>query len=135
MMRGRLRSEEGAVLVAGLLLTVAMMLVIGFAVDLGRAFIARRDLASIADQAVLTGSQAIDLPALHEGRVVLDPTLARADAMRVVGVEPGVRGSATAGDQRVSVTITRRVRTILLPLAGVSTITVSARATASPQQP
>lgn len=131
----RLRSEEGAVLVAGLLLTVVMMLVIGFAVDLGRAFIARRDLASIADQAALTGSQAIDLDALHDGRVVLDPTLARADALRVVGAEPGVRGSATAGEETVSVTVTRRVRTILLPLAGVPTITVSAQSTARPQQP
>lgn len=135
MMLGRLRSEEGAVLVAGLLLTVVMMLVIGFAVDLGRAFIARRDLASIADEAVLTGSQAVDLDALHDGRVVLDPALARADALRVVGAEPGVRGSATAGDQTVSVTVTRRVRTILLPLAGVPTITVSAQSTARPQQP
>lgn len=131
----RLRSEEGAVLVAGLLLTVVMMLVIGFAVDLGRAFIARRDLASIADEAVLTGSQAVDLDALHDGRVVLDPALARADALRVVGAEPGVRGSATAGEETVSVTVTRRVRTILLPLAGVPTITVSAQSTASPQQP
>jgi Flp pilus assembly protein TadG len=135
MMLGRLRSEEGAVLVAGLLLTIAMMLVIGFAVDVGRAFIARRDLASIADQAVLTGSQAIDLTALHDGRVVLDPARARADAMGVIGAEPGVRGSATAGDETVSVTITRRVKTILLPLAGVQTITVSAHSTASPQQP
>jgi uncharacterized membrane protein len=134
-MTRRLRSEEGAVLVAGLLLTVAMMLVIGFAVDLGRAFIARRDLVAIADQAALTGTQAIDITALHDGRVVLDPALARADAMRIVSAEPGVRGSATAGDETVSVTVTRRVRTILLPLAGVPTITVSANATASPQQP
>ena len=134
-MLDRLRSEEGAVLVAGLLLTVVMMLVIGFAVDLGRAFIARRDLASIADQAVLTGSQAVDLDALHDGRVVLDPALARADALRVVGAEPGVRGSATAGEETVSVTVTRRVRTILLPLAGVPTITVFAQSTARPQQP
>jgi uncharacterized membrane protein len=135
MTLSRLRSEEGAVLIAGLLLTITMMLVIGFAVDLGRAFIARRDLASLADQAALTGSQAIDLAALHDGRVVLDPALAQADAMRVVAAEPGAHGSATAGDQTVSITITRRVRTILLPLAGVSTITISAHATASPQQP
>jgi Flp pilus assembly protein TadG len=131
----RLRAEEGAVLVAGLLLTVAMMLVIGFAVDLGRAFIARRDLVAIADQAALTGSQAIDVRALHDGRLLLDPALARADAMRVLGVERGVRGSARAGEDSVSVTVTRPVRTILLPLAGLRTITVSARATATPQQP
>lgn len=134
-MTRQLRSEEGAVLVAGLLLTVVMMLVIGFAVDLGRAFIARRDLAAVADQAALTGSQAIDVPALHDGRLVLDAALARADAMRVIGAERGVRGSARAGEDAVSVTVTRRVQTILLPLAGLRTITVSAHATATPQQP
>lgn len=134
-MRSRLRSEDGAVLVAGLLLTIAMMLVIGFAVDIGRAFIARRDLASIADQAALTGSQAIDLPALHAGRLVLDPGLARSDAMRVIGVERAVRGSATASARAISVAVSRRVPTILLALAGVRTITVTAHATATPQQP
>lgn len=134
-MSSRLRSEHGAVLVAGLLLTVAMMLVIGFAVDLGRAFIARRDLTNVADQAALTGSQAIDLPALHAGHLQLDPTLAHADAMRVIATERGLRGSATAGAQNVTVTVTRRVPTILLALAGVRTITVSAHATATPQQP
>lgn len=134
-MSSRLRSEQGAVLVAGLLLTVAMMLVIGFAVDLGRAFIARRDLANVADQAALTGSQAIDLPALHAGHLMLDPALARTDALRVIATEPGLRGSATAGEQNVTVTVNRRVPTILLALAGVRTITVSSHATASPQQP
>jgi uncharacterized membrane protein len=134
-MSSRLRSEHGAVLVAGLLLTVTMMFVIGFAVDLGRAFIARRDLASLADQAALTGSQAVDLPALHAGRLQLDPTLARADAMRVIATERGLRGSATVGAQNVTVTVTRRVPTILLALAGVRSITVSAHATATPQQP
>ena len=134
-MSSRLRSEQGAVLVAGLLLTVAMILVIGFAVDLGRAFIARRDLANVADQAALTASQAIDLPALHAGRLMLDPALARTDAMRVIATDRGVRGSASARAQDVTVAITRRVPTILLALAGVRTITVSAHATAAPQQP
>jgi len=134
-MSRRLGSEHGAVLVAGLLLTVAMMLVIGFAVDLGRAFIARRDLADVADQAALTGSQAVDLPALHGGHLQLDPALARTDAMRVIATERGVRGNASAGTQDVTVTVTRRVPTILLALAGVRSISVSAHATATPQQP
>ena len=134
-MIGRLRSEDGAVLVGGLLLVVALTIVIGLAVDVGRAFIAHRDLASLADQAALTGSQAIDLAALHEGRVVLDPALARSDALRVVAAERGVRGSASAGADTVDVTITRRVPTMLLGLAGLRTLTVSAHATATPQQP
>lgn len=135
-MTRRLRSEDGAVLVGGLLLAVAMVIVIGLAVDLGRAFVVRRDLASIADQAALTGSEAIDIPALHEdGRVLLDPTLARTEALSVVDAEAGVRGSATASTDRVSVTVRRRVPTMLLALAGLRSLTVTADATAAPQQP
>ena len=134
-MSGRARSEDGAVLVGGLLLVVTLMLVIGLAVDVGRAFIAHRQLAAVADHAALTGSQAIDLPALHDGRVVLNPALARADALRVARTEQGVRASADAGPARVTVTVRRRVPTILLGLAGLRTLTVSAHATATPQQP
>jgi Flp pilus assembly protein TadG len=124
------------VLVGGLLLAVAMVIVIGLAVDLGHAFIVRRDLASIADQAALTGSQAIDIPALHDdGRVVLDPTRAQTEALSVVRAEAGVRGSATASTDSVSVTVSRRVPTMLLGLAGLRSLTVSADASAAPQQP
>jgi uncharacterized membrane protein len=132
----RLRSEDGTVLVSGLLLVIAMMMVIGLAVDVGRAFVAHRELAALADEAALTGSQAIDIPTLHDsGRVVLDPDLARSDAMRVVAAERGVRGTASAAPATVTVTVTRRVPTMLLGLAGMRTISVSARATATPEQP
>ncbi len=60
-MSGRLRSrfgdERGAVLVAGLLLSLALLIVIGAGVDIGHAFIVRRELVSLADDAALTGSQ------------------------------------------------------------------------------
>jgi uncharacterized membrane protein len=59
--RQRVRDEHGAVLVAGLLLTLALLIVIGAAVDIGRAFIERRELVSLADGAALSGSQALDL--------------------------------------------------------------------------
>ena len=41
--RGRLGDEDGAVLVAGLLLSLALMIVIGAGVDIGHAFIVRRE--------------------------------------------------------------------------------------------
>ena len=46
--RQRMQDERGAVLVAGLLLTLAVLIVIGAAVDIGRAFIERRELVSHA---------------------------------------------------------------------------------------
>jgi len=78
--RQGIRDERGAVLVAGLLLTLALLIVLGAAVDIGRAFIERRELVSLADQAALSGSQSVDLAALHTGRLVLDPSEARASA-------------------------------------------------------
>ncbi len=44
---------------------------IGAGVDIGHAFIVRRELVSLADDAALTGSQALDLQALHQGRLAL----------------------------------------------------------------
>ena len=61
----RLRSERGSVLIAGLLLSLALMMLLGAAVDIGHAFIVRRDLTAQADDAALAGSQALDLDALH----------------------------------------------------------------------
>ena len=44
-------------LVSGLLLSVAVLMVIGCAVDIGHAFIVRRELVAAADDAALTGAQ------------------------------------------------------------------------------
>ncbi len=131
----RLRDERGAVLVAGLLLSLALLIVIGAGVDIGHAFIVRRELVSLADDAALTGSQALDLPALHQGRLALDPEQARAAALQTLAGEPGLRGQAEANSAAVQVEIRRRVPTVLLRLVGVSTLTVGAHATAAPQEP
>jgi len=133
--RQGIRDERGAVLVAGLLLTLALLIVLGAAVDIGRAFIERRELVSLADQAALSGSQSVDLAALHTGRLVLDPSEARASATAVLASEPDVRAHATAGPASVSVEVTRKIPTVLLRLVGLSTLTVKARATAGPREP
>jgi Flp pilus assembly protein TadG len=138
-MRGRLRSrfgdERGAVLVAGLLLSLALLIVIGAGVDIGHAFIVRRELVSLADDAALTGSQALDLQALHHGRLALDPEQARTVALQALASEPGLRNQAAASTADVHVEVQRRVPTILLRLVGVSTLTVGAQATAAPREP
>jgi Flp pilus assembly protein TadG len=131
----RLGDERGAVLVAGLLLSLALLIVIGAGVDIGHAFIVRRELVSLADDAALTGSQALDLQALHQGRLALDPEQARAAARQTLASEPVVRGQANANTGDVQVDVQRRVPTILLRLVGVSTLTVRAHATAAPREP
>jgi Flp pilus assembly protein TadG len=131
----RLGDERGAVLVAGLLLSLALLIVIGAGVDIGHAFIVRRELVSLADDAALTGSQALDLEPLHQGRLALDPEQARAAALQALAGEPGLRGQAKADTAAVQVEVQQRVPTILLRLVGVSTLTVAAHATAAPREP
>lgn len=134
-LRRRLADDQGAVLIFGLLLVVALLLVIGLAVDLGRAFIVRRELAAIADDAALVGSQQLDVDALRDGRVALQPEAARAAAADVLRDEPGVRGGAYADEETVTVSVRRRVSTILLGLAKLDRLTVTADATATPRAP
>jgi len=71
-------------------------MVIGLGVDVGHAFLVRRQLTSIADDAVLSGSQAIDIPELHAGHLELEPSQARDDAMRTITANPLTTGQATA---------------------------------------
>ena len=121
-------------LIAGLLLALSLLMVIGAAVDLGQAFIVRRDLVSLADEAALAGSQAVDLEARHAGHLALEPGEARAAALAALAGEP-VRARASATEQTVSVRVERRFPTVLLRLVGLRTLTVAARATAEPREP
>lgn len=133
--RPRLRSERGSVLIGGLLLSIALVMVIGLGVDVGHAFLVRRQLTSIADDAALSGSQAIDLPELHAGHLELNPTEARTEALRTITANPSTTGQATATTGQVTVTVTRTVPTILLGIVGLHSLTISAHATAAPRQP
>ncbi len=134
-LRHRLYGERGSVLIGGLLLSLAVIMVIGLGVDVGHAFLVRRQLTSIADDAALSGSQAIDIPELHAGHLELDPSQARAEALRTITANPSTTGQATATTGQVTVTVTRTVPTILLGVVGLHSLTISAHATAAPRQP
>ncbi len=134
-LRHRLQGERGSVLIGGLLLSLAVIMVIGLGVDVGHAFLVRRQLTSIADDAALSGSQAIDIPELHAGHLELDPSQARAEALRTITANPSTTGQATATTGQVTVTVTRTVPTILLGVVGLHSLTISAHATAAPRQP
>ncbi len=134
-LRQRAQDERGAVLVAGLLLSLALLIVIGAAVDVGRAFIERRALVSLADDAALSGSQALDLDALHAGRLALSPAGAQAAALQTLAGEPDVRAQADASPAAVDVELEREIPTILLRLVGVPRLTIKAKATAEARAP
>jgi Flp pilus assembly protein TadG len=133
--RKRLGDERGSVLITGLLLTLALLMVLGAAVDIGHAFIVRRDLASLADDAALAGAQQLDQQAVHQGQLALDPPQAQAAALSALSGEPGIQAQAEASTGQVYVKVTRRFPTILLRLVGLSDLTVSAQANAAPRAP
>jgi Flp pilus assembly protein TadG len=131
----RLRSERGSVLITGLLLTLALLMVLGAAVDIGHAFIVRRDLTSLADNAALAGAQQLNQQAIHQGQLALNPQQAQAAALATLTAAPGVQAHADATTADVHVLVTRRFPTILLRLVGLSGLTVSAQADAAPRAP
>jgi Flp pilus assembly protein TadG len=133
--RKRLGDERGSVLINGLLLTLALLMVLGAAVDIGHAFIVRRDLTSLADNAALAGAQQLDQQAVHAGQLALDPSQAQAAALSALSGEPGIQAQAEASTGQVYVKVTRRFPTILLRLVGLSDLTVSAQANAAPRAP
>jgi uncharacterized membrane protein len=116
-------------------MSLALLIVIGAAVDIGRVFIERRELVSLADGAALSGSQALDVDALHAGQLVLDPSEAQATALGVLAAEPELRAHASASSSSVSVEVERTIPTLLLRLVGLRTLTVKAQATAEPRTP
>jgi len=131
----RVGGERGSVLITGLLLSIMLMMIIGAAVDIGHAFIVRRELVSIADGAALTGSQALSQEALHAGTLQLEPGQARAAALGAIAPVSGESAQASATTGTVTVRVQRRFPTILLRLVGLDTLTVSANATAAPRKP
>jgi Flp pilus assembly protein TadG len=131
----RLSCERGSVLIAGLLLTIALLMLLGAAVDLGHAFIVRRDLTAQADDAALAGSQALNLDALHQGQLALDPQQAQTIALQAITDSPDLQASAVASTGGVTVHLQEQIPTVLLRLVGLSTLTVAAQATAAPRTP
>lgn len=122
-------------LITGLLLTVALLMVLGAAVDIGRAFIVRRDLVSIADDAALAGAQQLSLQAVHQGQLTLDPAQAQAAALAALGGDPSIQAQAQATPEQVDVRVSKRFPTVLLRLVGIADLTVSAHANATPRAP
>jgi Flp pilus assembly protein TadG len=123
------------VAITGLLLTIALLMLLGAAVDVGHVFIVRRDLTSVADDAALAGSQQLDLSAWRDGRLALDPGRAEQAADSALGETADVSGAASANTTSVHVSVRRTIPTILLRLVGVRELTIGASATAAPRQP
>jgi Flp pilus assembly protein TadG len=131
----RLRSERGSVAISGLLAALALIVLIGSGVDFAHAFIVRRDLTAMADDAALAGSQQLDLQAWRQGQLALNPADAEQAANAALAANPGINGSAQAAASQVTVEARQQIPTMMLRLVGIPDLTVTASATAQPRRP
>jgi Flp pilus assembly protein TadG len=131
----RIQEERGSVLIAGLLLSLALLMLIGAAVDIGQAFIVHRELVTAADDAALTGSQQLNLTVLHNGQIALDPQAAQQAALQSLSADSNLQAQAEAGPESIQVSVQRTIPTILLRLVGIDTLNLRAQATAAPRAP
>lgn len=116
-------------------ITLALMAVIGLAVDGGGAAAAHARAQGAAAEAARAGADEIDLSFFRAtGITRLDPAAARAAAADwLAAVEH--TGTVAATDAEVTVTVTGSEPTQILGIVGVGAIEVTATATAGPRSP
>jgi len=134
--RGRRRDERGSAAIFLVMLSVVLFVAAGLVIDGGLAINARMRVADDAEQASRAGANAIDLTRLRSegGEIVIDPTLARAEAADYLG-DLGYGGdqfSVSVDGDMVQVRITDSVRTGMLGLVGIHRMRVSASADSVP---
>jgi Flp pilus assembly protein TadG len=131
-MRNRVRCGQALVWTAVML--PLFLSIIGLAVDGGVVFDARRALQNAADSAARAGAMQVDQDTYRASggqTVVLDPGSARQAAAAYVGDQgESLTGSVSASPQRVVVTVHRQVPTSFLRIVGITTVQISATATA-----
>lgn len=126
----RYQGSVGSLTVLMAVLALAMFALAGLAIDGGRALAARQQASAEAEQAARAGAQAVSLGALRQGRVVLDPPVAVADAEHYLH-QIGAQGSAVATASTVTVTVDAEVPTVILGIVGIRRLAVHATAAAS----
>ncbi len=113
-----------------LVLVVALFALAGLVVDGGAAVTAHQAALSEAEQAARRGAGQLSVTQLRSGRVVVDP-VAAVDAAEAFTVTSGHPGRAGVDGNTVTVTVTYRVPTSVLGMLRISSLPVSATASAT----
>jgi Flp pilus assembly protein TadG len=124
--------DEGRIALLVVVLTVAVLAMIGLSVDGGGKIRALERADNIAAEAARAAGQALSgAAAIPGGTKVVDPNAAVAAAQTYLRVA-GVTGTVdVAPDRRhITVTVTIEYHTVFLGLIGVNTLTATRHATA-----
>lgn len=125
----RNRDEAGATSAIVVLMAVALLSAAALVIDGGYALGAQRRAMNTAEQAARAGSDALSPAALRSGQTRVDPSAA-AFAAQAYLASAGASGSVRVNGGQVTVTVAARQDTTILAAVGVSSIPISATATA-----
>lgn len=118
-------SQDGAVTVFLVVLTLALLLVAGLVYDGGRVLAARQLARDLAGNAARAAAQSVDLDAVRAGSPPsLDALAAKASAQAYLDAA-GYEGYVVVIGDRVEVTVSLTTPMALLQLAGITQRTVT----------
>ncbi len=121
--------EDGSITAFVALVLVALFALLGLVVDGGRAISSQQAAVVEAEQAARAGAGALSVGGLRHGTVTLVSRRAIADAVAYT-VAAGHPGTATMANGVVTVHVRYRMPTVILGIVGISSLPVSATATA-----
>ena len=127
-----LRRDDGSISLLVVVLTIAVLAMIGLSVDGGGKIRALQRADHLASEAARAAGQAIEGPqAIQGGNKVVDPVAALAAAQNYLSAA-GVTGTVTiSADRRhITVTVTIVYTTVFLGLVGIDALTATRQATA-----
>ena len=131
------RGDDGTILVLTVGLAALLLVVVAIVVDVSAVVLAKRGVASAADEAAVSAAQALDTAALYAQGLGADVPLSGSDAAARVDAytvdaamtQPGLRLVVQVEGTTAVVTGTRRVRPPF-PVLGQGPVTVTAVARA-----
>lgn len=125
------RPERGSVSIWLATMSIAMLVLIGLAVDLGGQVRAQQQARALAAQAARAGGQQLDTAAAVRGDAARPDAARAARAARTVLASAGVSGTVrVSGGTRVSVDVRDTYRTLFLGVIGLDDLSVSGHGTA-----
>ena len=130
--RGR---DAGSVSGYTIVTSLAGILFAALVLDAGLAISTKVDAVSIAQSSARAGARELDVAYLRQtGGIRLDPIQAHDTAQHWVD-NSGLSGTVTVAGNTVTVTVSTSRDTQLLQLVGITSIPISAKATATAVQP
>jgi Flp pilus assembly protein TadG len=131
MTRPDRRDEAGSISIWLAVTSLAMMVLVGLAVDLGGQVHAKQRAHDLAAEAARTGGQQVQPGPAIQGRYIhVDTAAARAAAQRYL-TAAGVTGTVTiTGGDTITVKVTASYSPTFLTVVGIGNLTVTSDASA-----